>query len=98
VVLRISKLQERPPTEGRGAEGASLEEIRTKLSGKRTVTYLNPGKTEVTSLGHRRGQIPSLSRDNLSGQKTGGRRLSLIRFSSFYFGLSLKKNEKVNGT
>jgi hypothetical protein len=31
----------------RGAEGANPEVIGTKLSGKRTVTYLNPGKLPV---------------------------------------------------
>ena len=40
------KLQERPRIEGRGAEGANLDKIGTKLSGKRTVTYLNPGKIQ----------------------------------------------------
>jgi hypothetical protein len=39
------RLQERPLIK-RGAEGANSEKIGTKLSGKRTVTYLNPGKIQ----------------------------------------------------
>ena len=35
-------------SKGRGAEGANSDEIGTKLSGKRTVTYLNPGKIALT--------------------------------------------------
>jgi hypothetical protein len=34
-------------TRKRGAEGANPELIRTKLSGKRTVTSFNPGKIPV---------------------------------------------------
>jgi hypothetical protein len=33
-----------PSLERRGAEGASLGKTKMKLSGKRTVTKLNPGK------------------------------------------------------
>jgi hypothetical protein len=44
--------------QGRGAEGASPGDVGTKLSGKRTVTWINPGKIQVYKLEHRRGQIP----------------------------------------
>jgi hypothetical protein len=44
------KLQERLLAKKRGAEGANLVEIGTKLSGKRTVTGLNPGKIQVSHL------------------------------------------------
>jgi hypothetical protein len=39
------RLQERPLIR-RGAEGANSGVFGTKLSGKRTVTYLNPGKIQ----------------------------------------------------
>jgi len=69
-------LQERPRPEERGAEGANPDSIRTKLSGKRTVTYLNPGKIQVFNL-DTEGNKSRLFRDNLSGKRTGG-------FSEFF--------------
>jgi hypothetical protein len=66
----------------RGAEGASPG-IRMKLSGKRTVTQAHPGKIQPSDFAQGwtpTGKTPESLRDNLSGQKTGGRRLSLIVF------------------
>jgi hypothetical protein len=51
----FSSYRRDPELKGRGAEGASLDEIGAKLSGKRTVTYYNPGKIPGLKLGHRRG-------------------------------------------
>jgi hypothetical protein len=67
----FGRLQERPLIQ-RGAEGANPDKIGTKLSGKRTVTYLNPGKIQPFNshagftpgvnrrVGHRRGKIPPM--------------------------------------
>jgi len=66
----------------KGAEGANPKEIRAKLSGKRTVTFLNPGKPSLSDFCSERGTEGV----NLSGQKTGGRCNNLDCPFSFYFG------------
>jgi len=71
LVQNFFELQERSLIK-RGAEGANPEKIGTKLSGKRTVTSLNPGKIQPFDsrlgftlsfnrrVGHRRGKIPPM--------------------------------------
>ena len=69
LVYKRFKLQERPLIK-RGAEGANPEEVGTKLSGKRTVTSLNPGKIQPFDFCSRRdteGDKFRFLRDNLSG-------------------------------
>jgi len=69
-------LQERLQLRRRGAEGANPG-IRMKLSGKRTVTQAHPGKIQPFDFAQGwtpTGKTPELHGDNLSGQKTGGRR------------------------
>jgi hypothetical protein len=56
-----------------------------KLSGKRTVTYLNPGKIEVFNL-DTKGENPGhFNGDNLSGQKDRRKVIALACPSSFLF-------------
>jgi len=67
------RLQERSHIQ-RGAEGANSERIGTKLSGKRTVAYLNPGKIQALSL-DTDGEKSRACRGIISQvKKTGGRR------------------------
>jgi hypothetical protein len=79
-----------PNPKGRGAEGANPG-IRMKLSGKRTVTRARPGKIQPCDFVQGwtpTGKNPESLRDNLSGQKTGGRRWRLVVFLLFLRSIS----------
>jgi hypothetical protein len=71
------------PPSGREAPKGQIPTRRNETLRQKDCNLIQSWKDPGCRLGHRRGQIPNLLGDNLSGSKTGGRRYRFDRPSSF---------------